>query len=88
MTSILEDVQTSAEWISTALASSGYQADFSPDSLIEIDRFFAEHCRDGKAVRGGLLSESLGSRLFAVGAYVLQRSRESSHLCSSEVSHA
>ena len=70
MTSILEDVQTSAEWISKALGSSGYQADFSPDSLIEIDRFFAEHCRDGKPVRGGLLSESLGSRLFAVGAYV------------------
>jgi hypothetical protein len=70
MTSILEDVQTSANWISEALTSSGYQADFSPDSLIEVDRFFSEHSNNGKAVHGGLLSESLGSRLFAIGSYV------------------
>jgi hypothetical protein len=70
MASILEDVQVSADWISKALASSGYNADFSPDSLIEIDRFFAENVHDGKAVASGLLSESLGSRLFAIGSYV------------------
>ena len=70
MASIVEDVQTSADWISKALTTSGYLADFSPDSLIEVDRFFAEHSKNGKPVRGGLLSEDLGSRPFSIGAYV------------------
>ncbi|MDX1507900.1 MAG: hypothetical protein R3358_06450, partial [Woeseiaceae bacterium] len=33
-------------------------------------RFFDEHTRQGEPVAGGLLSEDLGSRLFAIGAYV------------------
>ena len=70
MSSILEDVQTAAQWISTALSSSGYNADFSPDSLIEIDRFFSDHARNRKAAPGGLLAKSLGSTLFAIGSYV------------------
>ena len=70
MAGIVSDVQTAAEWISKALSSSGYVADFSPASLWEIDRFFDEHARNGKAVPGGLLSENLGSRLFAIGSYV------------------
>jgi hypothetical protein len=70
MGNILDDLHEGAEWIATALSSSGYVADFSPNSLIEIDRFFEEHSENGQAVQGGLLSESLGSRLFAIGAYV------------------
>lgn len=70
MAGITTDVQTAAEWISTALSSSGYVADFSPASLWEVDRFFDEHSRNGKPVSGGLLSTDLGSRIFAVGSYV------------------
>jgi len=70
MPTLLEDIQTSANWIATALASSGYHADFSLASLREIDRFFDEHSRDGQAVTNGLLSENLGSRMFALGGYV------------------
>lgn len=70
MATIKEDVEASAEWISRALQSSGYRADFSPQSLWEIDRFFDEHSRDGAAKPGGLLSESLGQRLFAIGSYI------------------
>jgi hypothetical protein len=70
MASVVEDARTAAEWIAGALSSSGHVADFSPSSLWEIDRFFDEHSADGAAVRGGLLSSDLGSRLFAVGAYV------------------
>ena len=33
-------VHTAKEWIKTALESSGYQADFSIESLKDIDRFF------------------------------------------------
>ena len=42
MGNIKEDVKASAKWISQALQSSGYRADFSPESLWEIDRFFDE----------------------------------------------
>lgn len=70
MGTIKEDVQTSADWISRALQSSGYRADFSPQSLWEIDRFFDEHSQNGVAKPGGLLSQDLGSRLFAVGSYI------------------
>jgi len=67
---IVTDALSSAEWISKALISSGYKADFSLDSLREIDRFFEEQAADGKAKAGGLLSEKPGQRIFGIGAYV------------------
>lgn len=67
---ITDDVDAAAKWIATALTSSGYKADFSPASLWEIDRFFEEHSQNGEAVPGGLLSEQLGTRIFAIGSYV------------------
>lgn len=70
MATIKEDISKSADWISRALVSSGYRADFTPQSLWEVDRFFDEHSQNGTAKPGGLLSEQLGSRLFAVGSYV------------------
>lgn len=69
MATIREDIQTAAEWIAEALTVSGYDADFSPNSLVEVDRFLSEHSVDGQPVPGGLLAESLGARLFALGAY-------------------
>jgi hypothetical protein len=70
MATLLEDAQKAAAWIRMALVSSGYKADFSLESLREIDRFFDEHCKEGRAVPGGLLSAELGSRIFALGSYV------------------
>ncbi len=70
MATIKEDIATASKWISKALKSSGYRADFTPASLQEIDRFFDEHSANGGPVAGGLLAESLGSRLFAIGSYV------------------
>jgi hypothetical protein len=70
MGTILEDIDTAAEWIARALQSSGYVADFAPQSLWEIERFFKENSKNGKAVPGGLLAQDLGSRLFALGSYV------------------
>jgi hypothetical protein len=52
---IVEDVVASAEWIATALTSSGYRADFAATSLWEIERFFAEQSRDGRAIPGGIV---------------------------------
>jgi hypothetical protein len=70
MGTLVEDVRTSAKWIAKALSSSGYQADFSLASLKEIDRFFDEQSPNGDPIPGGLLSEQLGARLFALGGYV------------------
>jgi hypothetical protein len=69
MTNLKNDIREGAEWIAAALLSSGYKADFSPHSLWEIDRFFEEQSKDGRAVGGGLLAEGLGKRLFCLGAY-------------------
>ena len=70
MGTLVEDAHKAAQWMSTALNSSGYRADFSLKSLKEIDRFFDEHSSNGQAIAGGLLSQDLGSRLFSLGAYV------------------
>lgn len=67
---VIDDARKSAEWIAKALSSSGYHADFSIESLREIDRFFDEHAQGGQTIPGGLLSEQLGSRIFAIGSYV------------------
>ena len=70
MGTIREDVNASADWMSRALLSSGYRADFSPQSLWEVDRFFDEQTHDGAGNAGGLLSEGVGQRIFGLGAYV------------------
>jgi hypothetical protein len=67
---IVSDALASAEWIARALSQSGYKADFTLDSLKQIDRFFEEQAVNGRPKAGGLLSEQLGARLFAIGAYV------------------
>src|SRR5580658_8435854 len=67
---IVNDANAAAEWVANALSSSGYNADFSLDSLKEIDRFFDDQAPRGSPKPGGLLSQDLGARLFALGAYV------------------
>ncbi len=70
MATLQEDIDNSAAWIAKALVGSGYGADFSPQSLHEIDRFFDEHSKNGAATPRGLLAENLGQRIFAIGAYL------------------
>jgi len=70
MSRIVEDVSKGALWISKTLQSSGYQADFSPESLWQIEFFFDDQSQNGEPKPGGLLSKDLGKRLFALGAYI------------------
>lgn len=65
-----EDIIKAYEWIAIALKSSGYLADFTLESLREIDRFFDDYSENGKPKIGGLLAENTGARLFAIGSYV------------------
>lgn len=67
---IVSDARSAADWIAKALSSSGYRADFSLKSLKEIDRFFDEQAPGGNPKPGGLLSQDLGLRIFALGSYV------------------
>ncbi len=70
MGEILQDVRTAANWVADALSQTGYRTDFSPASLWQVEYFFDDNCRDGKALKSGLLADQLGYRLFAVGSYV------------------
>ena len=70
MGTIKEDIKSSADWIARALNSSGYRADFTPESLWEIDRFFDEQSQNGAAKPRSLLSQDLGVRLFSVGSFI------------------
>ena len=67
---IAQDARSAAEWVASALSSSGYTMDFSIKSFKEIDRFFEEHAPHGEAKPGGLRSENFGNRMFSIGAYV------------------
>lgn len=49
------------------LNSSGYKADYSLDSMKEIDRFF-----DEQNTPFGILSKNRGQILFSLGSYVEQ----------------
>jgi hypothetical protein len=46
----MEDAAKGAEWVAKALVISGYRADFSLDTLREVDRFFDEHARRSGAL--------------------------------------
>jgi hypothetical protein len=70
MPSINEDITKASDWIAAALRSSGYNIDFSVQSLQEIDRFYDEHTVNGAPRPNGLFAADLGSRIFAVGSYV------------------
>ncbi|GAA0499404.1 hypothetical protein Ade02nite_83010 [Paractinoplanes deccanensis] len=67
---IVEDVRDAAVQAARALAGSKYNADFSPSSLWEVERFFDVEAPGGRPRPGGPLAAHLGARIFAVGSYV------------------
>ncbi|MBR5308260.1 MAG: hypothetical protein IKU43_05780 [Clostridia bacterium] len=60
-----EDIATAKAWIEECLVSSGYRADYTLDSLKDIDRFFDEHSGDD-----GIIAGNKGRILFGIGVYV------------------
>ncbi|WP_072682670.1 hypothetical protein [Arcobacter sp. LA11] len=67
---LAKDAISYSKWMAKALNDSGYKADFSIESLNEIDRFFDENTKKGIPTKDGFLSKDLGSRLFGLGSYV------------------
>lgn len=66
-TTLLQDIYSSSEWVANALSISGYKADYSLESMKEIDRFF-----DEQNSPSGILSKNRGQILFALGSYIGQ----------------
>lgn len=68
---------TLATQMATLLCNAGYLADYSLESLAEVDRVIDEYSHDGKAKKGGLLApeflpadQRTQMRLFSLGCYV------------------
>ena len=69
---LLEDIKKSSNWMIKCMNYSGYNVDMSIESLKEVERFFCEQMDDEThiPIPGGLLSESIGSKIFAIGSLV------------------
>ena len=64
------DVTEAAEWLSSALAERDVTADFSPASLIALDRFLTDAVSAQLPGSNDFFTEDLTYRSFAVGAYL------------------
>ena len=68
--SIIKDAVEAADWMAKSLAGWGYKADFSLESLKDVDRFIDEEAPDGKPKPGGHLAQQFGAHIFGLGAYL------------------
>ncbi len=72
MGTLQEDIKVQAKWIVEAFGADKLNLDGSIKSFIEIDSFFNKHAVNGKAKKGGRLSQRLGSTIFSIGSYVIE----------------
>ena len=72
MATLLQDIKTQSDWITKAFATEKLELNYTLRSFIEIDKFFTKHSKDGKAVKGGRLTQNLGAIVFSLGSYVGQ----------------
>lgn len=63
--SLEDDIHSACEWVVNALKVSGYNADYSLESMKEIDRFF-----DEQSGEGGIISRNRGQIIFALSSYI------------------
>ena len=70
MSTIVEDLRDAASSIAAVANDAGYAFDFTARSLWDVERFIDDNASSGEPRPGGLLSKDLGSRVFALGAYV------------------
>ena len=70
MGTLKEDIRAQATWIVRAFKSDRLKLDYTLNSFKEIDKFFDQHSKDGKAIPNGRLSENLGPIIFSIGSYV------------------
>lgn len=62
---LYEDIHAACEWVVLALNSSDYKADYTLESMKEIDRFI-----DEQSGENGIISRGRGKILFSLGCYI------------------
>jgi hypothetical protein len=67
---VVADAEAAAARIATKLLALGYTADFSVDSLAEIERLFLEDTSDGLPRASGVIDQDPAGWMFALGSYV------------------
>lgn len=67
---IVHEAIQGADQARLMLKTSGYRADWSMESLAEVDRLIEEHGPRGQPKPGGLLEQELSTKLFGLGGYV------------------
>jgi len=72
MATLLEDIKTSSEWLTSKFESEGLKLDYTIRSLIYIDTLFNIGVKDGKPIKNGAFAKDLGSMIFTIGAYTGQ----------------
>jgi len=70
MGTLLEDIKAQSAWLVKAFDEDYMYLDYSIHSLIDIDRFFNKHSKNGRPKRFGRLSANVGPILFSIAAYV------------------
>lgn len=69
---IIADTLTAAEWTAKNLNAMGYKADFTLESLKEIERFMEDNSENGHATPGGALAEQLEPKLVGIAGYTCE----------------
>ena len=64
------DLEQAAEWAAAQLNERDYIADFSLQSIHEVDRFFTEFCSEDLPSNQDFFAEDMSFRTFALGAYL------------------
>ena len=72
MGTLIQDIETQADWIVKAFAADRLKLNYTIHSFIEIDKFFSKHSKNGQPVKGGRLSQNLGPIIFSIGSYIGQ----------------
>ncbi len=71
MGTLKEDIKSQSDWIVKAFAADNFKLDYTMDSIIEVDRFFAKNIRNGQPRKAGRLAKKgFGPILFSIGSYV------------------
>jgi hypothetical protein len=70
MSTLKEDIKKQSESIVKKCEADGLVLDYTIKSLIQIDKLFESHSKNGKPIPGGLLSQDTESVIFSIGSYI------------------
>jgi len=70
MGSLRKDIENGSQWAVKAFKALGKNLDYSVKSVEHIENVFEEQFVDGQPIDGGLFSDGLGGKVFAIASYV------------------